>query len=70
MMRAVADLGAAAGRPVFASVEPVMGCGMGGCYSCVVKVKRDGSSHFVRSCIEGPVFDAKLLRWDTLGSGH
>ena len=25
-----------AGRPVFVSLEPVMGCGMGGCYSCVV----------------------------------
>ena len=70
MMRAVADLGAASGRPVFASLEPVMGCGMGGCYSCVVKVKRDGGSHFVRSCIEGPVFDAGILRWDTMGSGH
>ena len=70
MMRAVAELGAASQRPVFASLEPVMGCGMGGCYSCVVKVKRDGGSHFVRSCIEGPVFDASLLRWDTMGSGH
>ncbi len=70
MMRAVAELGAASQRPVFASLEPVMGCGMGGCYSCVVKVKRDGGSHFVRSCIEGPVFDAGLLRWDTMGSGH
>ena len=70
MMRAVAELGASSQRPVFASLEPVMGCGMGGCYSCVVKVKRDGGSHFVRSCIEGPVFDAGLLRWDTMGSGH
>jgi dihydroorotate dehydrogenase electron transfer subunit len=47
-----------------------MGCGMGGCYSCVVKVKHDGGSHFVRSCIEGPVFNAGLLRWDTMSSGH
>jgi dihydroorotate dehydrogenase electron transfer subunit len=70
MMRAVADLGAASQRPVFASLEPVMGCGMGGCYSCVVKVKRGGGSHFVRSCIEGPVFDAGILQWDTMGSGH
>jgi hypothetical protein len=35
MMRAVAELGEAAGRPVFVSLEQVMGCGMGGCYSCV-----------------------------------
>ena len=70
MMRAVAELGHTTGRPVFASLEPVMGCGMGGCYSCVVRVKRGEGSHFVRSCIEGPVFDGSTLLWDTLGSGH
>ena len=31
---------------------------MGGCYSCVVPVKQAEGHHFVRSCIEGPVFDA------------
>lgn len=72
MMRAVADLGHNAGRSVFASLEPVMGCGMGGCYSCVVPVRQsDGHPHFVRSCIEGPVFDAAGLVWDRLPSaGH
>jgi hypothetical protein len=43
---------------------------MGGCYSCVVRVKRDIGSHFVRSCLEGPVFDASLLQWDTMAAGH
>lgn len=74
MMRAVADLGAQHARPTFVSLEPVMGCGMGGCYSCVVRVSRpggvDGSSHLVRSCIEGPVFDASIVKWDTLSGGH
>jgi len=69
MMRAVADLGARARRDVFVSLEPVMGCGMGGCYSCVVPVRRDGGSHYVRSCLDGPVFDAASLVWDTLPSG-
>jgi dihydroorotate dehydrogenase electron transfer subunit len=69
MMRAVAAIGDRAGAPVFVSVEPVMGCGMGGCYSCVVRVRRDGGSHFVRSCIDGPVFDAAAVIWDQL-SGH
>jgi dihydroorotate dehydrogenase electron transfer subunit len=69
MMRAVAQLGDAAGRPVFVSLEPIMGCGMGGCYSCVVRVKRaSGGSHFVRSCLEGPVFNAAGLLWDALPS--
>jgi dihydroorotate dehydrogenase electron transfer subunit len=70
MMRAVATLGRSHGRPVFVSLEPVMGCGMGGCYSCVVKVRQDPDGHFVRSCLEGPVFDAATLVWDALGDGH
>lgn len=70
MMRAVAELGAGAGCRVFVSLEPVMGCGMGGCYSCVVPVLRPGGpSHFVRSCLEGPVFDGSVLEWDRLAAG-
>jgi dihydroorotate dehydrogenase electron transfer subunit len=63
MMRAVAELGATAGVPVFVSLEPVMGCGMGGCYSCVVPVRHEGTPHFVRACLDGPVFDAADLAW-------
>ena len=66
MMRAVAQLGARYGRPVFVSLEPVMGCGMGGCYSCVVRVRRGAGTHFVRSCLDGPVFDASAVVWDAL----
>lgn len=70
MMRAVADLGATYRRPTFVSLEPVMGCGMGGCYSCVVRVSRPGGTHLVRSCLEGSVFDASTLVWDALQGGH
>lgn len=69
MMRAVAQLGADLGRPVYVSLEPVMGCGMGGCYSCVVRVKTGEDSHFVRSCLDGPVFDASAVVWDALPAG-
>src|SRR5262249_815862 len=69
MLRAVAAVGSRAHRPVFVSLEPVMGCGTGGCYSCVVRVRRAGGTHFVRSCLEGPVFDAANLVWETL-QGH
>jgi dihydroorotate dehydrogenase electron transfer subunit len=70
MMRAVAEIGHRAKRSVFVSLEPVMGCGMGGCYSCVVRVRRGGGSHFVRSCLDGPVFDAAAVVWDALADGH
>jgi dihydroorotate dehydrogenase electron transfer subunit len=71
MMRAVARLGDRAGCPVFVSLEPVMGCGLGGCYSCVVPVREAAGHHFVRCCLEGPVFDAARLDWAALSSvGH
>jgi dihydroorotate dehydrogenase electron transfer subunit len=71
MMRAVSRLGDAAGRPVFVSLEPVMGCGMGGCYSCVVPLRHGAGTHFVRSCIDGPVFEASTLAWDAMATtGH
>ena len=67
MMRAVAKLGADHRRRVFVSLEPVMGCGMGGCYSCVVLTRQVGAPpHFVRSCLEGPVFDAGRIVWEAL----
>ncbi len=70
MMRAVSALGAEAGVPVFVSLEQVMGCGMGGCYSCVVRVRADGRDRFVRSCLDGPVFDGSAIVWDGLSAGH
>jgi dihydroorotate dehydrogenase electron transfer subunit len=68
MMRAVAGLAATAHCRSFVSLEPVMGCGMGGCYSCVVRVHDEGGSHFVRSCLEGPVFDGAAVVWDELSA--
>jgi dihydroorotate dehydrogenase electron transfer subunit len=65
MLAAVSRLVGRFGRRSEVSVERVMGCGLGGCYSCVVPV-RDGSGqqHFVRSCIGGPVFDGATIVWD------
>lgn len=65
MLAAVARLAARYGRFCEVSVERVMGCGLGGCYSCVVPVRTPaGRPHFVRSCIGGPVFDASTIVWD------
>jgi dihydroorotate dehydrogenase electron transfer subunit len=65
MLAAVAHVAARHGRPCEVSVERVMGCGMGGCYSCVVPVRGEhGGSHFVRSCLSGPVFDATSILWE------
>ena len=75
MMRAVAQVAARHGRPCDVSLEQVMGCGMGGCYSCVVPVilppaspggARAEGPHHTRSCIDGPVFDATRIVWEAL----
>jgi dihydroorotate dehydrogenase electron transfer subunit len=42
------------------SVEERMGCGNGSCNGCVVPVRERG---YVRSCVEGPVFEAEALAW-------
>ena len=65
MLEAVAKLAAKYNQPSEVSVERVMGCGLGGCYSCVVPVRNgDGRPHFVRSCLAGPVFDGQEIVWD------
>ena len=67
MMRAVSDLAARHGEDVEVSLEQTMGCGLGGCYSCVVRVREDGKMpHFVRSCLAGPVFRGRDLVWEEL----
>ena len=64
MLAAVAKIGATYGRPSQVSVERVMGCGVGGCYSCVIPIKTpEGPPHFVRSCLAGPVFRGNEISW-------
>ena len=67
MMRAVSAVASANRRRCDVSLEQVMGCGLGGCYSCVV-LARDpsGAPHHTRSCIDGPVFDAGRVIWEAL----
>lgn len=43
------------------SVESVMACGMGACLGCNRPV--DGGK-YVHVCMDGPVFDARELKWD------
>jgi dihydroorotate dehydrogenase electron transfer subunit len=76
MLEAVANVAAKFGRPSQVSVERTMGCGMGGCYSCVIPVRGEAGSertagsettrptHYVRSCIAGPVFRGEDVVWD------
>lgn len=66
MLRRVAETGRAAGVPHQVSIERRMGCGMGCCLGCVVWAAPDAASppEYLRSCTEGPVFDASRIAWD------
>lgn len=51
------------------AVEESMACGIGVCMTCVLPVRGDdGLSRFVRSCVDGPVFDADRVRWADVGT--
>src|SRR4029434_10466911 len=66
MLAATARIAMKYGRPCQVSVERVMGCGLGGCYSCVVPMRgEDGQFHHVRSCLAGPVLPADQIKWDS-----
>ena len=65
MLAATARTAMIHGRACEVSVERIMGCGLGGCYSCVVPMRgTDGEFHHVRSCLAGPVLLADQVRWD------
>jgi dihydroorotate dehydrogenase electron transfer subunit len=65
MLAATARVAHAHHRPCQVSVERVMGCGMGGCYSCVVPMRGEhGGFHHVRACLAGPVLAADQIIWD------
>jgi dihydroorotate dehydrogenase electron transfer subunit len=64
MMEAVAHLALARGVPCEVSLETPMACGIGICFSCVVKVRQpEGGWDYKRTCVEGPIFPAEKIEW-------
>ncbi|MFA6471637.1 MAG: dihydroorotate dehydrogenase electron transfer subunit [Candidatus Latescibacterota bacterium] len=60
MMKAAAEIARSAGVPCQVSLEERMACGIGACLGCAVRMN-DGS--MVRSCVDGPVFNADEVAW-------
>ncbi len=60
MMEQVAAL--AEKTPVEVSVENYFGCGIGLCAGCTIETVSGGK----KACIQGPVFDGKKIRWESL----
>jgi dihydroorotate dehydrogenase electron transfer subunit len=64
MMHAVAKLTQERNVPCEVSLETPMACGIGICFSCVVKVRQpDGGWDYKRTCVDGPIFPAEQIEW-------
>ncbi len=61
MMDAVIRIARRESLPCEASMERRMGCALGACGACVVRVKDDDDWRYSRICIEGPTYDAEQL---------
>lgn len=67
MLHALNKVAESWSRPLYVSLETPMACGFGACFSCVTKVKAATESgwDYKRVCVEGPVFAADQLSWDS-----
>ena len=65
MMFAVAKIAEERGLPCEVSLDPWMGCGVGTCLGCVVKIQEPGETKPKNrpACTEGPVFDSRRVVW-------
>jgi dihydroorotate dehydrogenase electron transfer subunit len=61
MMSAINDYCLKHGFDCQVSVESVMACGMGACLGCN---RPAGDGKYVHVCMDGPVFEAKELKWN------
>jgi len=65
MLHAVARLAEERRLPAQVSLDPWMGCGLGTCLGCVVRIRRENETRakYRCACTEGPVFDAREVVW-------
>jgi len=63
MMRRVAEIAEAAGRPCAVSLENPMACGFGVCLGCAAPMRAGG---YALVCRSGPVFSASDVDWKGL----
>ena len=61
MLKAVQSLAKEKNIPCQISLEERMGCGIGVCLGCAVKVSAGENTIYTHVCKAGPVFDAKVV---------
>ncbi|MAT66267.1 MAG: dihydroorotate dehydrogenase electron transfer subunit [Gammaproteobacteria bacterium] len=61
MLEAVAKLAREYDLPCQVSLEEFMACAVGGCAGCTVEVATEQGPAMKRVCVDGPVFDARMV---------
>jgi dihydroorotate dehydrogenase electron transfer subunit len=64
MLQAVVKLAKRYDHPCLVSMENRMGCGLGVCLGCSIRVRGEGHEAYQRVCTEGPVFWADKVVWE------
>jgi len=64
MLEAVVGLATRYGHPCLVSMENRMGCALGVCLGCSIRVVGEGHGAYQRVCTEGPVFWAEKVVWE------
>jgi len=67
MLEASVALARRFGHPCLVSMENRMGCGLGVCLGCCIRVEGTGHEAYQRVCTEGPVFWADKVIWQKEG---
>jgi dihydroorotate dehydrogenase electron transfer subunit len=63
MMKKIAFITQKYGIETEFSLESILGCGIGACWGCVLRLKRNNMENWVKTCSEGPVFSGKEIVW-------
>lgn len=64
MLHASVELARKYDHPCLVSMENRMGCALGVCLGCCIRVDGEGHSAYQRVCTEGPVFWAEKVVWE------
>jgi dihydroorotate dehydrogenase electron transfer subunit len=63
MLAAIARLAGEYDLPCQVSLEEYMACAVGGCAGCAVRINTPDGPAMKRVCVDGPVFEAKVVDW-------
>lgn len=64
MLQATVELAERYGHACLVSMENRMGCGLGVCLGCCIRVQGEGHAAYQRVCTEGPVFWSDRVVWE------